>query len=40
MREPQPGNRFSARDLAEIAVGACLMAFSASFAATVVDSIR
>lgn len=27
MREPQPGNRFSARDVAEIALGACIMAF-------------
>jgi len=27
MREPQPANRFAARDMAEIALGACVMAF-------------
>ena len=27
MREPQPENPFAARDLAEIALGACIMAF-------------
>ena len=58
MREQQPGNRFAVRDVAEIALGACIMAFPvavteevwnlgtvlvafpASFAATVVDSLR
>ena len=27
MREQQPGNRFAVRDVAEIALGACIMAF-------------